>query len=829
VAASQKPRTASPSTDLAEIVRRSPAICFVWRAAPGWPVAYVTDNVRQLGYEPDEFLSHGRTYASIVHPDDLPRVHEEVVRVEAGQLEEFVQEYRVLTASGETRWVDDRSVVRRDARGHTVAYEGIILDITARKQAELELTRTREELTRNLRFTQSLLSAVPTPVFFKDAQGRYLGCNRAFSEEMGVLPEEIVGKTVQECWPSEYAEEYHRRDLELMRNPQRQVYESKVLDRHKRVRSVIYAKNVVFDESDRVAGIVGAFTDITDLKQMETEILHRLEFERVVMQISTEFVGRHPHEIDEGIDAGLKALGVATGVTRVCLLELRSAATRMDVTHEWCHQGAEQHIDQLQDLVVDDFPMARQQIPRRQTARAAAVTGPPGGKRTEAATEVIRSMLLLPMTVATKVLGFLGVDPVRSDRPWSEDDLRLLRVAAEIFANGLDRRDAEAQLGEAQKLESVGRLAAGVAHDLNNMLTPILGFAQLLRPELDGRPEALEDLTEIIHAAERSRDLVRQLLAFSRKQILDLRPVDLPAIVLGMEKLLRSAVRENIDIQYVTPSAKHLILADTGQLEQVIMNLAMNAQDAMPHGGSLVLETSETELDQAYCADHADIEPGRYAMLVMTDNGAGMDKHTREHLFEPFFTTKEPGAGTGLGLATVYGIVKQHGGSIWLYSEPDKGTTFKIYLPIANRAALLADATLARHEVPSMSVGTTVMVAEDDPVVRRLVTSILTQAGCTVLAAATGEECLEMLERHEGRIDLLLTDVIMKDLDGRQLYDEVMRRYGDRLGPMKVLFMSGYTHNVIAHRGVLDEGVNFIQKPFAVERLAEKVREALGM
>jgi signal transduction histidine kinase/CheY-like chemotaxis protein len=615
-----------------------------------------------------------------------------------------------------------------------------------------------------------------------------------------------------------------------MRNPELQVYEYKVRDRRGAERSVIYAKDVFRDEADQVAGIVGAFLDITERTQMEAELRRRLEFEKVVMDISTQFVGRHPDEIDVGIDLGLKALSEATGVDRMYAFELRDAATKMDATHEWCRPGVASQMHRLQGLQVADFPSVREYLQHSQTVYAPRILGQADGEIGQLEFEMgdIRPLLSLPMVCAGHVLGFLGVDARPADRPWSQDDVALLRVAAEIFANGLERRRADSQLRDAQKMEPVGRLAAGVAHDLNNMLTPMLGFAQLLRFNLAGRPEAQESVEEIIGAAERSRDLVRQLLAFSRRQILDLKPVELPTIVCGMEKLLRSAIREDIELSIVAPPAGRTVLADAGQLEQVIMNLAVNAQDAMPRGGTLLIETGEAELDEAYCADHADVLPGLYAVLAMSDTGVGMDERTREHIFEPFFTTKGPGAGTGLGLATVYGTVKQHGGSICFYSEPGRGTTFKIYLPVADRAALLADAAPTDNDLSTIPGGATVMVVEDDYPARRLVTAVLTQAGCKVLSAGSSRECLQLLERHQGPLDLLVTDVVMHDLDGRRLHEEIVRRFSDRLGAIKVLFMSGYTHDIIAHHGVLDEGVNFIQKPFAVSRLVEKVREVLN-
>jgi PAS domain S-box-containing protein len=807
------------AVDLDEIIRRSPAIAFVWRAEPGWPVEFVSDSVRQLGYEPEELLSGQRAFASIVHPDDLARVVDEVARYTAEGREEFAQEYRLLTAAGEVRWIDDRTWVRRSATGDVEGYQGIVLDITRRKEAEAELARS-------LRFTESLLSAIPTPVFFKDAQGRYLGCNRAFTEVMGVTTEEIRGKTVYECWPSEHARTYHERDLELMREPRLQVYDFKVRDQHGRERAVIYAKNVFRDERDQVAGIVGAFIDISDRVRMEQELRRRLELERVVMRISTEFVGRHRDEIEPGIASALEALGETTGVDRSYVFVLRGGGTRMDNTHEWCREGIAPQRERLQDLRVADFPSVHDHILAGRAVAVPRVSELPARspERLEFEAEGIRSLLLVPMTGGSGVLGFLGLDVVREERSWSEDDLSLLRVAGEIFASGLERRRVEDQLREAQKLESVGRLAAGVAHDFNNMLTPILGFAELLLDEVGQRGESRDSVAQIIRAAERSRDLVRQLLAFSRKQILDLRPLELSAVVLGMQALLRRTIREDIELKVIVDDLPCRVRADSGQLEQIVMNLCVNAQDAMPRGGTILIETARVELDASYCDSHPQVRPGPHVMLSLTDTGLGMDERTRAHIFEPFFTTKPRGVGTGLGLATVYGIVRQHGGSIWLYSEPGKGSTFKIYLPAIDAPA--PQAAAGGSPVPALAGPATVMLVEDDEMVRNLVRTILTRAGCSVIAAASGTECLRALEAHPGPLHLLLTDVIMQDMNGRELYEAVQRR---RAGaPVKVLFMSGYTHNVIAHHGVLEEGVAFIQKPFSVERLLEKVREVLG-
>jgi len=817
--------------ELEEIIRRSPAICFVWRAAPGWPVDYVSDNILQLGYSREEFLSGQRVYESIMHPDDLERVRNEVRRYTDEGKDEFAQEYRLLTRDGQVRWIDDRTWVRRDESGSLTHYQGIVLDITRRKEAQAQATEAREGLERNLRFTESLLLAIPTPVFFKDAEGRYIGCNSAFSEFMGVTAEQIRGKTVFECWPGEHARVYHERDLELIRNPVPQRYEFKVRDCHGVDHPVIYAKRAFFDEADRVAGIVGAFVDITDRTRAEAELRRRIEFERVVTDISTHFVGCHPDELDSAIHMALRKLGELTGVDRCYVFLLREHASTMDNTHEWCAEGIEPHRERLQGIATQDFPSVTQNVLRGRAAQVDRVSELPEGsaERAEFELEGIRSLLLLPVCYSRSVIGFWGLDSVRSERSWSEDDVALLRVVGEIFANGLERRRAEEQLGEALRLESIGRLAAGVAHDFNNMLTPILGYSELLLARMGADPAASAQLLQIAKAARRSRDLVRQLLAFSRKQMLNLEPLDLRVIAESMWAMLRRTIRENIQIRVQTPPERCLVEADAGQLELILMNLALNAQDAMPAGGTLLIETRRLELDPSYCDRHPGTKPGAHVLLCVSDTGKGMDERTRERAFEPFFTTKRTGEGTGLGLSTAYGIVKQHNGAIWLESEPGKGTSVNILLPAIKDSPADAGASRSCLVPERPPEGTTVMVAEDEPIVRSLVEAMLEALGCTVLSAPGGKQCLLLLERHHGPLHLLLTDVVMPDMNGRELYLHVRQRLAEQgRAPVKVLYMSGYTQSVIAHHGILDAGVGFLQKPFTAEQLAAKICEVLA-
>ncbi len=385
-----------------------------------------------------------------------------------------------------------------------------------------------------------------------------------------------------------------------------------------------------------------------------------------------------------------------------------------------------------------------------------------------------------------------------------------------------ERKLLEQQFRQAQKMEAVGRLAGGVAHDFNNLLTAILGYAELLAEKLKGRPREVEDLEEIRKAGERAASLTRQLLAFSRQQVFERKVLDLNRLIAEIEKMLRRLIGEDIDLVIALDPALAYVWADAGQLEQVILNLAVNARDAMPRGGKLTIETSNVGLDEEYARLHPPVRPGRYVMIAVSDNGVGMDAETRSRIFEPFFTTKERGKGTGLGLATVYGIVKQSGGYIWAYSEPGKGTTFKVYLPPAGQDLTVDEVWVGESASPR---GTeTVLLVEDEESVRALARSILESFGYRVLEAAGAEEAVETTRRYQQPIHLLLTDVVMPSVGGPDLASRIQA-----LRPgLKVLFMSGYTDETVFRHGHLGHGQLFLQKPFTPAALARKVREVLG-
>jgi two-component system cell cycle sensor histidine kinase/response regulator CckA len=384
-----------------------------------------------------------------------------------------------------------------------------------------------------------------------------------------------------------------------------------------------------------------------------------------------------------------------------------------------------------------------------------------------------------------------------------------------------EHKKLEEQLRVSQKMEAVGSLAGGIAHDFNNLLSVILSYTFFAAEGLPDDDPRGDDLKEVKLAAERAVALTRQLLAFSRKQMLQPVPLNLNRIAEGVEKMLRRILGEDIDfLQSLSPDLG-VDRADPGQMEQVLMNLAVNARDAMSAGGKLTIETSNIEIDEEYAARHVDARPGPYVMLAITDTGGGMDEETKARLFEPFFTTKEKGKGTGLGLSTVYGIVKQSGGNIWVYSELGQGTVFKIYLPRELDATAEAVKVMS---TPKACIGTeTILLVEDEEALRKVAKRALDAVGYKVLIAADGDEALLVSEQYAGDIHLLLTDVVMPGMSGRALAQELLKTRPD----LKVLYMSGYTDNAIVHHGVLDAGTHFMGKPFTAADLTQKVREVL--
>jgi len=382
------------------------------------------------------------------------------------------------------------------------------------------------------------------------------------------------------------------------------------------------------------------------------------------------------------------------------------------------------------------------------------------------------------------------------------------------------QKKIEAQLRQAQKMEAVGRLAGGVAHDFNNLLGIVTACSELLRNRVDDK--SLEYIDNIREAAKRGAALTRQLLAFSRRQPVQAQVLDLNQRLTEVSKLLNPLMGDDVEITLLPRSATAIVEADAGQLDQIVINLAANARDAMPHGGRLIIETGVFDLDETFVREHPAMTAGRYVMMAISDNGIGMDEATRSRIFEPFFTTKEIGKGTGLGLATVYGIVKQSGGDIWVYSEPDRGTTFKIYLPSAEHKLATA-AEKQAEAVPPRREGVTILLAEDDVIMRRLTREMLEEHGYTVLEAEDGKSALDTVGADHTAVDLILTDVVMKGMTGPELVLWLLDEHPE----MKVVYMSGYTGELVAHQGI-DGGIRLLEKPFTRADLLKTVDAALG-
>jgi PAS domain S-box-containing protein len=533
------------------------------------------------------------------------------------------------------------------------------------------------------------------------------------------------------------------------------------------------------DENGKEICIEGTLADITDRKRAEEALRESEERYRDLVENAHDII--YSHDLEGNYTSINKAGEQITGYTREEALALNLVDT---IAPEFMDKGREM--------------LRRKLAGERVTAYETEIIAKDGRRvAVEANTKLVR--------LDGVPVGVQGIARDITERKRMEKALR----------------ESEEQLRQSQKMEAIGQLAGGVAHDFNNLLTAIIGYSSLAMRRLSEDHPVQSYLEEIKKGGDRAANLTRQLLAFGRKQLLQPLLLDLNDVVRDMQKMLKLLIGEDIQLVAKLNPDLHRIKADPGQVEQVLVNLVVNARDAMPKGGTITIETSNVELDAAYAGKHIGLTPGDYAMLAISDTGVGMDHATQDHIFEPFFTTKEKGKGTGLGLSTVYGIVKQSGGNISVYSEPDKGTTFKVYLP-------QIDAKVESSVIPSgesiVRFGTeTVLLVEDEDMVRNLAAQLLKESGYHVLEANGGEEALGICKEHKETIDLLITDVVMPKMSGKDVADQLKTFHPET----RVIFMSGYTDEAIVHHGIVDSDIAFIQKPFSEKALAQKIRDVL--
>jgi PAS domain S-box-containing protein len=679
---------------------------------------------------------------------------------------------------GRVTWVSTTKMPLRDAHGNIIGTFGVSRDITERKRMEIALVESERRYRDFISYSHEGVWRVemerPLPIDLPEADGTkwflqygYLAeCNLALARLLGYPTEnELIGKRFEDLFAS------NEEMIETVRSAahgrwQGRTIEFFSLDDADNLRFLQWTE-IPIVEDGKVVRVWGMTTDLTEIKKAEAENA------RLVTAIEQSEEAVVITDTDGSIEYVNPAFTHITGYSRE---EALGQNPRM-------------------------LKSGKQDLAFYQQLWATILKG-----------EIWRGEIVNRRKDGSFYTEEMSIAPVRS----THGEVTHYIATKEDVTK---RKSLEAQVRQATKMEAVGQLAGGVAHDFNNLLTIISGYGQLLRERLSAQD--LGQMEEILKASDRAAALTRQLLAFSRRQILTPQVLDLNSVVANLEKMLRRLIGEHIEFTTVQQSGLGRVKADPGQVEQVIINLAVNARDAMPEGGKLTIETANVDLDGAYARRHAGAVPGPYVMVAVSDTGIGMNAETLAHMFEPFFTTKEKGKGTGLGLATVYGIVKQSVGYIAVYSEPGHGSTFKIYLPRVEEAVTEAESA---GRGPELGKGSeTVLVAEDEEGVRALVRTTLVSYGYKVLEAREPGEALTIVERYAEPIHLLLTDVVMPHMSGKELAKRLATAHPEA----KVLYMSGYTDNAVFLHGVLEAGTFFLQKPFVPSTLLRKVREVL--
>lgn len=725
---------------------------------------YWSPRFRELvGYHESELRSTFESFVSLLHPDDVERVTL-AIRAHLERRDPYDIEHRLRTKNGTYRWFRSRGQAVWDEAGRPVRMAGAISDITDRKLAEEELRATKNLL-------RAMLDHTPAVVYAKDLNGRYLFVNRRHEQVFGRTNEDTVGKSDHELFPGQQVAVCRAHDRDVLATLKAiECEETAMLDG--RVRTYLSVKFALLDSSGRPFGVCSISTDITDRKEAEEKL----------------------RELTDRLQAVVRASPMAViaidpdGTVRMW----NPAAERIFGWSE--NEVVGRRVPFVPDDKQEEFRALREQVLRGES--------------------LFQLELERRKKDGTPIVVNLSAAPLR-DRGGN------IHGIMAVLEDITERKRLEEQLRQAMKMEAIGRLAGGVAHDFNNMLTAIRGYSELLVADLPAGDRKRRQAEEILKAAERAASLTQQLLAFSRRQVIQPKTVDLNALLTNLTDMLRRVIGENIRLVARLEPGLWPVTADPGQLEQVVLNLAVNARDAMPQGGVLTIGTANVREEPSSGGGHAAGSPGA-VQLTVYDTGSGMDAGTLARIFEPFFTTKELGRGTGLGLATVYGIVQQSGGSITVDSAPGRGTTFTIRFPRAQSS--VADMRTRDGQAETLTGSETILVVEDEPFVRQFLKELLAGRGYEVLDAASGAEALARCEAYHRPIHLLLTDVVMPEMNGWQLAQMLLVKRPET----RVLFMSGYTDDAVLRHGVQNRSEAFIQKPYAPEALLRTIREVLS-
>ncbi len=707
-----------------------------------------------------------RSYGLYLPDSSLPCPPEQfpLIRALAGEAVRGVEMAVRRAGAPESLWVSATALPLGNQEGSPQGALMLLRDIS-------ETRRIREALSRERDWASTIVDTVGSLVVVLDREGRIISFNRACERTTGYSFEEVLGRPIWDLFlVPEEAPEVRRVFQRLCAGDFPNQHENHWVTRSGERRLIVWSNTVLLDQAGRVEYVIGTGIDVTDRRGAERQIRRLNETLRALLEASPLAIWAVDPEgqVEFWNPAAERMLGWSEA----------------EILHRPLPLGAEDRPEALAELL-------------ELSRRGETLRGLERRQRRRDGSTIELSLWTAPL------------------RDESERLTAVLGVAADVTQT----KQLEEQFRQAQKMEAVGRLAGGVAHDFNNLLTIITGYGQMLAESLPAGDPLLEPVGEILKAAGSAARLAGQLLMFSRKQRTQRSLVDLNEIVAGMDRMLRRVLGEDIELVTRLSPGPAPVRADPVHLEQVIMNLVVNAREAMPAGGRITLETAPVLLDEDYARHHLGVQPGPHVLLAVSDTGKGMDADTLRQAFEPFFTTKQQG--TGLGLSTVYGIVQQHGGRIWAYSEPGLGTTFKIYLPAAEGALEPAASPGPPHW--ALGGGETILVAEDDPDLRKLIAEVLRREGYHVLPAAHAQEALQICQEYPGRIDLLLTDVVMPALGGRELAEQALGRRPS----LKVLYMSGYADRAVVENGILPREEVFLEKPFTKETLLRKLRQAL--